>query len=352
MTERHSKAEVQSGGGIRRAVVLGTGGIGTGVFFAVEGNATLGREESRSGRYLDRRDYCKLHIVSDVIARLVEGAVRVVPIGRVGNDMAGERLLEEMRLVGLDTRYVTVTPGAPTLSSFCVIYPDGSGGNLTTSDSASGQVTDKDIEAVESEFALAGSAGIALAVPEVPWLARRRLLELGTRYGLFRAAAFLSGETYLLTEANGAALVDLLALNVDEAARAADLSPASPPPTILEALVNRLQPIQPDLMISMTVGSRGAWFWDSRQMHHRPACAVNVVNTAGAGDAHLGGMLAGLALGLESIAAFELGVLAAAVSVTSQHTIHPTLTRTALQEAVAAAEWRPAPEVLELVGRR
>jgi hypothetical protein len=44
--------------------MLGVGGIGSGTFFLLNGEHSLGREESRSGHFIDRRDYCKLHIIS------------------------------------------------------------------------------------------------------------------------------------------------------------------------------------------------------------------------------------------------------------------------------------------------
>jgi hypothetical protein len=45
----------------RYQAMIGAEGIGSGAFFALDGHHMLGREESRSGRLLDRRDYCKLH---------------------------------------------------------------------------------------------------------------------------------------------------------------------------------------------------------------------------------------------------------------------------------------------------
>ncbi|HEX6907174.1 MAG TPA: hypothetical protein VF154_11240, partial [Terriglobales bacterium] len=48
--------------GYRR--LIGIGGIGSGIFFALDGEHTLGREESRLGKLLEVRDYCKLHIIS------------------------------------------------------------------------------------------------------------------------------------------------------------------------------------------------------------------------------------------------------------------------------------------------
>jgi hypothetical protein len=47
--------------------LIGTGGVGSGSFFELEGNHTLGREESRAGRFLDRQDYCKLHIITHYV---------------------------------------------------------------------------------------------------------------------------------------------------------------------------------------------------------------------------------------------------------------------------------------------
>ena len=65
-----------------------------------------------------------------------------------------------------------------------------------------------------------------------------------------------------------------------------------------------------------------------------------VVGTAGAGDAHLAGIIAGLAAGLPLIEAHQLGVLTAAVAVQSPHTINFGLDRDALW---ACAEAHNAP---------
>jgi len=51
--------------------LVGVGGIGTGLFFELEGNHTLGRNESRPARFLSIRDYCKLHIISHYVAVLL-----------------------------------------------------------------------------------------------------------------------------------------------------------------------------------------------------------------------------------------------------------------------------------------
>ena len=40
--------------------MIGTGGVGSGMFFTVNGMHTIGREESRSGRIEDRKDYLSI----------------------------------------------------------------------------------------------------------------------------------------------------------------------------------------------------------------------------------------------------------------------------------------------------
>ncbi len=81
--------------------IIGTGGIGTGWFFQLNGNHTLGREESRSGRFLKIHDYCKLHIILHYVRVLMGEHFRTIPIGRVGMDEPGKTLLREMEKLDL-----------------------------------------------------------------------------------------------------------------------------------------------------------------------------------------------------------------------------------------------------------
>ncbi len=146
----------------RYDVVVGTGGIGTGIFLALEGNHTLGREESRRAELLDQRDYCKLHIVCHYVRRLLGEAVPVLPVGSVGDDAAGAAVLAEMHAAGLDTTFVGLSSN-PTLFSVCFLYPDGDGGNLSTSRSAS-----CDVDADDVSRALPSSSGTAVAASPSP----------------------------------------------------------------------------------------------------------------------------------------------------------------------------------------
>ena len=317
----------------RHQAMIGVGGIGSGVFFALDGDHTLGREESRGGRFLDRRDYCKLHIISHYVKTLLGPEFAVLPIGNLGDDEVGRRIHGEMQNAGLDLRYVKFSPGDQTLFSFCFLYPDGSGGNMTVNDSACARVDAAFVGEAEPGFARFAGRGVALAAPEVPLEAREKLLDLGTEYRFLRVASFVSTEIGSALETGLLSKTDLLTINLDEAAALLGTSAKDTlPQATVEAAVKRLCASNPGMLVSITAGKNGSWSWDGESLVHIPAFRTEVVNTAGAGDAHLSGMVAGLVAGLSVSQAQELGTLVAALSVTSPHTIAPGIERQTLRQ--------------------
>jgi len=317
---------------LRYKTMLGVGGIGSGQFFLLNGDHTLGREESRGGHFSDRRDYCKLHIIAHYVQTLLGPVFPVKPIGKVGDDDVGTKLLEEMKTVGMSLDYVERSPGRPTLFSFCFIYPDGSGGNMTTDDSACSAVDASFIATAQPEFERFAGQGIALAAPEVPLEARDHMLRMATAHDFFRAASFTSEEMAPALAAGMFRNMDLLAVNLDEAAAAVNRSPEDyAPQSIVEAAIKTLCEINPELYISITYGKAGSWSWDGSTLHHVPAYQAEVESTAGAGDAHLAGMIVGLTVGLSLPEAQQLGTLAGSLSVTSPHTIHKEVDRNSLR---------------------
>jgi ribokinase len=316
--------------------LIGVGGIGAGRFFALNGNHTLGREESRAGRFLANRDYCKLHIIAHYVQKLLGPEFVSILIGKVGDDSMGHQLLREMSRTGLDIRYVHASADNPTLYSLCFVYPDGTGGNLTTDDSACIQVDPDFVAQAEPEFARFRGHGIALAAPEVPLPAREKLLQLGTAYGFLRVASFVSAEIQSVLDMNLLLLVDLLAINLDEAAAVANMqSDKTPAISIVTKAVEKLITINPGLSISITAGKQGSWGWDGKALTQGSIFPVKAVSTAGAGDAHLAGLIVGLTVGLTMAQAQQLADFIAALSVTSPHTIHPDLERETLNRLAA-----------------
>jgi sugar/nucleoside kinase (ribokinase family) len=254
----------------------------------------------------------------------------------VGADETGQRVRAEMAAAGMDVRFVETALGRPTLLSVCFQYPDGSGGNLTTTDSAASALTEADVEHAAS---LLDGRTIALAAPEVPLCVRHRLLKEATDRGALRVAAVTSAEMGEATARRFFSNVDVLALNEDEAATLAGVAfdPANPE-HLLDACARRLTPAQPAIRIVVSAGPHGAFGFAGGRWEHSPSLKVPVASTAGAGDALLGGLLAALALGVPFLtegaargglkgrpaaSALDFGVLVAAYKVTSRHTIHP-----------------------------
>ena len=335
-------ASLRLGDAARYERLVGVGGIGTGLFFALEGSHDLGRNESRPGRLLDVRDYCKLHIIAHYPAVLLgargeTSPFHVLPIGKVGEDETGRSLRAEMAAAGMDVRFVEAAPGHPTLLSVCFQYPDGSGGNITTVDSAAAHVTGHDVDRAERWLS---ARTIALAAPEVPLAVRAHLLGRAGEKGALRAASLTTAEVAEARARGLLSLVDVLAVNEDEAAGlAGEPWPAGHPGRFLDRCAAVLREAQPSMRIVITAGPQGVFAFDGSRWSHVPALAVPIASTAGAGDALLGALLAGLAAGLPFAgrspgslterpleSALDLGSLAAAFKVTSPHTIPPDFT--------------------------
>ncbi len=323
---------------------VGIGGIGAGVIYALQGEHELGRNESRLGELLESRDYCKLHIVEHYIARLMgssrdPASFRVWPVGVVGNDAVGRRILTEMSAAGMDTQFVRGHPALKTLSSVCFNYPDGSGGNITSSNSAAGALTADDLRAASPYMKAAGARGVALCLPEVPLEMRRAFLEVASDCGNYRACSFALGEIEEAQIMGLFSLTDLLALNQEEAS--ALLGDGSGPVLddgLLAECAAKFTATHPQLRIIVSAGPKGAYGFECGSSQFCPAPVLQPISTAGAGDALLAGVVCGLAAGLPFIrpnecgssfsgrvlqTALDFGVLNASFSVTSPHTIHP-----------------------------
>jgi len=332
------------GRGLNIRYIAGTGGIGSGMFFRLIGNRTVGRNESRAAELLPNRDYCKQHIILHYLARLLGAGepdgVSIHPIGKVGADETGQRLLQEMAAAGMDVRHVAAVPGASTLFSVCFQYPDTTGGNLTTASSASARVGPEDIDAFFDSRAYPPGCGVAMVAPEVPLEARLRLLERGARHGTWNAAAILSSEAADFERMGGFALTDYLAVNIDEAAAiaGADADPGEPSDarSIAAECVRKAFSLNSRIRVTVTDGPRGSYSGEEGRLSFTPALPVEAASAAGAGDAFMAGTIAGLICGLPFqkpradarfgetplASAVELGTLLAAFSVTSPDTIH------------------------------
>ena len=335
---------------LRYAGIIGTGGIGTGKFFVLNGDQTLGREESRSGHFLDIRDYCKQHIILHYVKVLMGPSFPVIPVGKVGDDDTGQALLREMAQTGFIMDRVEIVPGASTLFSFCFTYPDGSGGNLTTDNSASAQVDEAFIEKPAPDIQKLGAGGMIMAAPEVPLAARKKLVEKGKECGAFCSASFTTEEIRNAFKSGMIAHIDLVSVNIDEAAAlTGSLTEKADFLSVAVAAVQKLKTVNKHILVAVTGGKQGSWCWDGRNMHHFPAIKTEIVSTAGAGDAFVAGLLCGTALGLGFHEAQQLATLLAGLSVTSPHTIHHGIDRQLLCQFMKKSDLKFSDTVMKLL---
>ena len=331
-------------------VMIGTGGIGSGTFFLLNDNHTLGREESRSGHYLDKNDYCKLHIISHYVKVLLGQEFQVFPIGKVGDDEIGKKILNEMKEIDLSLKYVGIEKGKNTLFSFCFIYPDKSGGNMTTDNSACSCVNEEYVLKAEKEFQNYSGKGIALAVPEVSLQARIKLLDMGIMHKCFTVASFTSEEMKEIMNSKILEKVNLLCINLDEAASAIKLNIKEYIPSdIVDKAVKAFTSINSNILISITNGKEGSYVWNGSEISYMPAMKVDVVSTAGAGDAFTAGLIVGIVSKFSLREAQELATLTGACSVTSPHTINKNLNRTQLLKIGHGGEYQLSKKVSEVL---
>ena len=168
--------------------IIGTGGIGKGLFFLSREEETLGRNESRMAVLSDAKDYCKLHIVFHYLGRLLTPGILVYPIGKVGCDENGRSCKEQMKAAGLNVSWVKESPAHPTMLSICIQYPDKSGGNITADNSACQEVDAEYLTEAARDIGV-GPDTIVAALPEVPLEGRLALLRYGKERGAFCVAS-------------------------------------------------------------------------------------------------------------------------------------------------------------------
>ena len=294
--------------------VFGTGGIGTGIVFQLENDETLGRNESRFAFLTDYRDYCKAHIILHYVSRLTN--VPVYAIGKVGDDTRGESLLQEMRAAGIRVDFVEKTANIPTMFSICFQYPNGEGGNITSSNSACNHVHAAYIEACTEKI---DKNSLVLAAPEIPLSARIRLLELGKSKGATTVSSFLSSEAADFKKAGGLCQTDILSINLEEAQA---LSGSDEITTIMQ----NVSQTNSQCKVIVTAGNEGLFASENGKVEHFPCFPAQVMSTAGAGDAVIGGTIAGIVSGKNFLQSVQYGLAAAKFAVESAHSIAESVT--------------------------
>jgi ribokinase len=240
-----------------------------------------------------------------VAAGRLGGRARMV--GRVGDDVFGQKLVESLASAGVDASGVVVTPGTPT---GVALIPVESGGQnqIVVAPGANGRLTPDDV--ARGLRGLAG--GLLLLQLESPLDAVERAAHIGREAGASvvldpapareLSEALLSNVAYLTPNENEAAALlgrRQEALSLTEAPEAARALRARGPRTVI-----------------LKLGAQGAYVDDGSGGRHFPAPRVDAVDATAAGDTFNGALAVALAEGRRLPDAVAFANVAAALSVT------------------------------------
>ncbi len=232
----------------------------------------------------------------------------VAIIGRIGDDIFAQPLLDTLAANGIASDYVTRDPEAGTGTAMIVIEPGGQN-SIVVTPRANLRLMPEHIEAAREAFT---GAAIVLAQLEVPIptvLAGARLArEAGARF-LFNPAP---APTDALPE-ELLRLTSIIAPNEIEAQQLTGISTSDHDGAVraAQALLER----GPEDVI-LTLGARGALWVNHHHTEMIPAYPVQQVDATAAGDAFCGALAAALARGLPMQTALRWASAAGALAVT------------------------------------
>jgi len=245
-------------------------------------------------------------------------------ISRIGSDAFGELALKTWEGEGIRPR-VAQAADAPTGAAFIYVHETRGDNAIIVVPGAATQISPDDVDAAADAIR---SSRVFVTQLEQPVDAARRGLEIARSAGsitVFNPAPAIKFDTSLFalcdyvvpneTEAEG--LTGIAVSDLAAARRAGDALLAKGAGTAL-----------------ITLGARGALFHArDRSIHVPPFAAGKVVETAGAGDAFVGGFAAALADGADPLQAARFGSATAGISVTRPGTA-PAMPRRAEIEAL------------------
>ena len=229
--------------------------------------------------------------------------LRTAIFGKQADDPNGRFLRAGMERLGIE-QHLDLSGSA---SSFAQIYVDPDGARaIYMARGATGELTPDEIEK-KHRHVIESAAIVTTEVSQVPLATARRVLELARAAGattvvdldvpLGDAVPALGSEADLFAVLG---LADMLKPSL--AALDGLVSPGS-----ARARARELAERTGSKLVALTLGAAGSLLFREGEVAAAPAASVKVLDTTGAGDAFLGGLLAGLRHGLDLDSCARLG---------------------------------------------
>jgi ribokinase len=241
---------------------------------------------------------------NQAVAAALAGA-HVWLAGCVGDDGHAVALRDALVRAGVQTRFLRTAPGRGSGQAIVLVTPDGENA-IAVSPGANSAVSVANVEALMVELRPGDVLVLQLELPvAVVEHAIRAAAALGVRVILNLAPAGQLAPDVLER-------VDVLVVNRSEAEYllGAELAGEGE----LPAAVGRIRRLGPAAVV-LTAGGAGAVFGDADGVRHVAAPRVEVVDTAGAGDAFVGVLAAELSRGRSLGSAVEVAVTAGTAAV-------------------------------------
>ncbi len=283
-------------------VVLG----GINMDFIVESPVIAAPGETREGSRFTTTPGGKGANQAVAAARILEGRAPVEMAGLLGEDAYSDEMRAYLEASGVGTTHLGVVPGAHC--GVAVILIDATGENSVNAVYGSNLLVDEPVARAVAEGLT--SDDILLVQHEVPLAATTIAMRLARDRG---ATVILDPAP---TRDNAAHLLELATIVTPNQHEARDLTgiEVTDLPSA-ERAAKSLRQRGIDTAI-VTLAEQGVWLESATISTHVPSPQVTPVATVGAGDAFNGGLAAGLALGLDLIAAARLGSATGALCVT------------------------------------
>lgn len=251
-------------------------------------------------------------------------------IGRVGNDLFGERLRSSLSSVGVDVSGVMPTPGESTGVALILVETGGQN-QIVVAAGANGKLSPDDVHA-ELQRARGRYLLLQLESPLHTVEAAAKQARLCGMFVILDPAPAVPLSSALL------GTIDVLTPNESEALVLLGQSGANISLDEAPAVCAKLLDLGPSCVI-LKMGERGACLADRKQSTHFLAPRVEAMDTTAAGDTFNGALVTALAEGRPLERATRFANCAAAFSVTRLGAQPSVPSRREVEEMFTASGW-------------